>query len=364
MAINTRKLLEGMVRVNASDMHLKVGVPPMIRLAGHLHPVEHPPLTPEDTEEANSFMMPPRCKTQLERDGTVDYSHGLGQTVRFRVNCFNQRGSKSLAIRKLDSKRLTLEDLNLPEQLGKLATFRRGLVLVTGITGSGKSSTLSSIITSINDTRRDHIITIEDPIEFVYADSKCIINQIEVNQDVITFSCALKHALRQDPDILLIGELRDRETIETAMHLVDTGHLVFSTLHTPDASQTITRISHFFNSEEQELIYDQIAKNLYAVVCQRLVRTIDGRSRIPCCEILFKTPVTTKLILERRVEDLPQVLRSGIDGMQTFDKHMVELVKAKKISMEEAMTVVEDEAAFNRMLKGKSSGDDRGGLLG
>lgn len=364
MAINMRKLLEGMVKVNASDLHLKVGVPPMIRLAGHLRPVDHPPLTPEDTEEANAFMMPERCRPQLERDGTVDYSYGFGQAVRFRVNVFNQRGTKSLAIRKLDSKRLTLEDLNLPPQLARLAEFRRGLVLVTGVTGSGKSSTLSAIITMINDSRRDHIITIEDPIEFVYTDNKCIINQIEVNQDVINFATALKHALRQDPDILLIGELRDRETIETAMHLVDTGHLVFSTLHTPDAPQTITRISHFFSVDEQEMIYDQMSKNLHAVVCQRLVRTADGLSRVPCCEIMFKNPVTSKLILERRIEDLPQVLRSGVDGMQSFDRHLVELVKAKKVSLEDALTVVEDEAAFNRMLKGKSAGDDRGGLIG
>jgi twitching motility protein PilT len=364
MAINMRKLLEGMARVNASDMHLKVGTPPILRLAGQLLPVEHPPLVPEDTDEANNFMMPARCKEQLDREGTVDYSFGLSTLARFRVNCFHQRGAKSLAIRKLDTKKLSLDDLKLPAQLGKLAEFHRGLVLVTGVTGSGKSSTLSAIINMINDSRRAHIITVEDPIEFVYVDNLSIINQIEVGQDVVSFSCALRHALRQDPDILLIGELRDRETIETAMHMVDTGHLVFSTLHTPDAPQTVTRISHHFNVDEQELIYEQMSKNLQAVICQRLVRTADGRGRVPCCEIMFQTPMTTKLILERRITDLPQVLRSGVDGMQSFDRHLVDLVKAKTITPEEALTVVEDPAAFNRLLKGKSSGGDMGSLFG
>ena len=364
MAINIRKLLEGMVRVNASDMHLKVGVPPMIRLAGHLHPIDHPPLTSEDTEAANAEMMPERCAPQLERDGTVDYSFGLSQTQRFRVNCYHQRGYKSIAMRLIVAKKVTLEDLQLPPQLSKLAQFHRGLCLVTGITGSGKTSTLSAIINMINDSRRAHVITIEDPIEVAYMDNRCIIDQIEVNQDVINFSCALRHALRQDPDIILLGELRDQETIATSMHCVDTGHLVFSTLHTPDAAQTINRIAHFYGVEEQEMIFDQIANNLQAVVCQRLVRTVDGQGRVPCCEIMYKTPMISKLILERRVEDIPQVLRAGEGGMQTFDMHLVQLVKANKVPMEEALGVVEDEAAFRRLLKGKSSGSDRGGLIG
>ncbi|HPK02041.1 MAG TPA: PilT/PilU family type 4a pilus ATPase [Candidatus Sumerlaeota bacterium] len=364
MAINMHKLLEGMVRVDASDLHLKVGGPPMIRMNGQLHPIDHPPLEAEDTEAANTLMMPPRCREQLERDGTVDYSYGLSPTQRFRINCFHQRGTKSLAIRKLVSKKVTLEDLNLPPQLTRLAKYHRGLVLVTGVTGSGKTSTLAAIINIINATRREHIITIEDPIEIVYTDEKCIIDQIEVNQDVVDFKCALRHALRQDPDIILLGELRDRETIETAMHCVDTGHLVFSTLHTPDARQTITRITHYFTLEEMPLILDQLSKNLQAVVCQRLVRTADGKGRVPCCEIMFNNPIIQKLIIEERIDDIQQVMRSGAEGMQTFDMHLVQLVKSERVTMEEANTVVEDEAAFRRLMKGISAGGDRGGLIG
>jgi twitching motility protein PilT len=364
MAINMRPLLEGLIKFAASDMHLKVGGPPMIRLHGQLRPVDHPPLTAEDTEAANKEMMPERCREQLANDGTVDYSFGLSVTDRFRINCYHQRGTKSLAIRRIDSRRVTLEELNLPPQLERLARIHRGLVLVTGVTGSGKSSTLSALINIINESRRDHIITIEDPIEFVYKDDKCIIDQIEVSQDVASFQVALRHALRQDPDIILLGELRDRETIETALHCVDTGHVVFSTLHTPDAKQTINRIGHFYNTEEQELVHDQLSKNLKGVVCQRLVRTFDGRSRTPVCEIMFEHPVITKLILENRVDEIQQVLRSGVDGMQTFDMHLVQYVKEERVTLEEAISVVEDDAAFRRLLKGRSSGGDRGGLIG
>ena len=364
MAINVQKLLEGVVRVNASDLHLKVGGPPMIRLNGHLHPIDHPQLVREDTEAANKLMMPPRCDEMLKRDGTVDYSYGLTLTDRFRVNCYHQRGNKSLAIRRINSAKVTLEGINMPPSIAKIAEFRRGLVLVTGITGCGKSTTLAALIHMINDSRREHVITIEDPIEYVYQDNKCIIDQVEVHHDVIDFKCALRHALRQDPDIIMLGELRDRETIEIAMQCVETGHLVLSTLHTNDARQTITRITHFYSHEEQELIFDQIAQNLKGVVSQRLVRTGDGKGRVPVCEIMFNNAVIAKLISERRVGDIIQVLRSGQDGMQTFDSHLVQLVKSKIVSMETALHTVEDEAAFRRELRGIQAGGDRGGLIG
>lgn len=364
MAINLRKLLEGVVRVNASDMHLKVGLPPMIRLNGGLHPVEHPALLPEDTEEANEFMMPDRCRAQLERDGTSDYSYGLNPMTRFRVNCYHQRGVKSLAIRRIVSEKKGFADLGLPEALVKLSTFQRGLVLVTGITGSGKSSTLAAVLHQINANRREHIITIEDPIEIVYQDEKCIIDQVEVNQDVVDFKCALRHALRQDPDIILIGEMRDRETVQTAMHCVETGHLVFSTLHTTDARQTVVRICQFFPKEEHYALYEQIARNLQAVVCQRLLKAAGNKGRVPCCEVMFNTPVVFKLISEARIDDLLIALRSREEGMMSFDQHLVDLVKSERIEMEEALRAVEDPAAFRRALKGIVAGTDGAGLIG
>ncbi len=353
-----------MVRVGASDMHLKVGIPPVIRINGQLHPVEHPALTAEDTEDANRSMMPDRCNAQLERNGTADYSFGLSVDVRFRVNCYHQRGVKSLAIRLLTSEMSTLEELGLPVQLYRLAEIKRGLVLVTGITGSGKSTTLSALIHRINQTRREHIITIEDPIEFIYTDDKCVIDQIEVNQDVADFKVALRAALRQDSDIILIGELRDRETVETAMHCVETGHVVFSTLHTPDCPQTLTRVSHFFPQEEHQLIFDQMAKNIQGVVCQRLLRNKTGKGQIPCCEVMFNNPIIRKLIIEQRINDLSDVLRSGQEGMQTFDMAMVDLVKTEKISFDQGNEYADDPAAFRRLMKGIKAGSDEGGLIG
>ena len=364
MAVNMNALLEGLVKFNASDLHLKVGGPPMIRLHGVLRPVDHPTLMPEDTESANDQMMPERCREQLLKNGTADFSYGLNVNTRFRVNCYHQRGVKSLAIRKIDSRKVTIDELNLPPQLARFAKIKRGLLLVTGVTGSGKSSTLSALINLINETRREHIITIEDPIEFVYKDEKCIIDQIEVNQDVASFQIALRAAMRQDPDIILLGELRDRETVETAMHCVDTGHVVFSTLHTADAKQTVNRLAHFYAHEEQELIHDQLSKNLKGIICQRLVKTKDGRGRRPVCEIMFEHPVLTKLIRENRTDEIPQVLRSGTDGMQTFDMALVAMVKDETVDLEEAMTIIDDEAAFRRLLKGRSAGGDRGGLIG
>ena len=364
MAINLKKLLEGVVRVSASDLHLKVGEPPMIRLHGQLHPIDHPELTAEDTEAANEIMIPKKCRELLERDGTVDYSYGLTMTQRFRVNCYHQRGVKSLAIRRLMSEEMTLEDLNMPPQLAKFADLRRGLVLVTGITGSGKSSTLSAILNMINKDRREHIITIEDPIECVYKDHRSMIDQIEVGHDVSSFQCALRHALRQDPDIILLGEIRDRETMQTSMYCVETGHLVFSTLHTRDAKQTITRMVHLFPKEEEEAVFLQIADDLEGVVCQRLLPTVDGKNRVPCCEVLFNNSVVKKLIREQRVLDIQQVMMTGQDGMHTFDMHMVNLVKSDQVKLEDALQIVEDEAAFKRLLHGRSAGGDRGGLLG
>lgn len=364
MAVELKKLLRGMLKVEASDLHLKVGQKPTIRIDGKLRQVEHPILTAEDTLAVNREMMPERCNKTLDEDGSADYSYALNEFDRFRVNAYFQRGQLSMAIRAVSSKPPTVEDLQLPPTVSEFTKAKRGLVLVTGITGSGKSSTLAALIGIINRTRRDHIITIEDPIEFLYRDEKCLVQQIEVGFDVSTFQLATRNVLRQDPDVILIGELRDRTTVQVALQSVESGHLVFSTLHTADAKQTFLRLLHFYSSEEHALLREQLALNLNGVIAQRLLRIKEGRGRIPCCEILFVNPVIQKLIREDRFSEIDAVLQSGQDGMQSFDDHLLHLVKAERITIDEALLYSHDQAAFMRAVKGKMSGGDRGSLLG
>jgi twitching motility protein PilT len=237
-------------------------------------------------------------------------------------------------------------------------------VLVTGITGSGKSSTLSAMVSLINRTRREHIITIEDPIEFTFIDEKSLIEQIEVGTDVLNFETALRSAMRQDPDIVMIGEMRDRETVSTAIHCVETGHLVMSTLHTPDAKQTLMRLLHFFPIVDHDLVNEQMALNLRGVCCQRLIQTADRKGRLPVCEVLINTPIVTKLIREKRYDDLQQVLQNQEDEMQSFDWDLVRMVKEQKIALEDAMKYTLDQASFKRLLAGRSSGGDRRAIVG
>lgn len=363
MALNIKKLLEGMIKIGASDLHLKVGNVPTIRLHGVMRPIEHPPLVAEDTEEATNLMMPERLRKAFIDTGSADYSFGLSPLERFRVSSYHQRGVISIAIRTVTSRVPDFEMMNLPPILESMVESRRGLILVTGVTGSGKSTTLSAMISRINKARREHIITIEDPIEFLYQDDKSLIEQIEVGPDVVDFKHALRSALRQDPDIILIGEMRDRETVETSLHCVETGHLVLSTLHTPDAKQTILRTLHFFPPEDHALINEQLAMNLRGVCCQRLVRTADGKGRVPVCEILINTPIVTKLIRDKRYDDIDKVLANEEDGMQTFDGHLLQWIKAERIALEEALPMVRDEAAFKRALAGRSAGGDRRSII-
>lgn len=364
MSKQIKKLLEGMVKQDASDLHMKSGQKPNYRLNGKLRQVDMPALSTDDIEKANDAMMPDRLEEQLEEQGSADYSYALSEFQRFRVNAYYQRGRLSLAIRKISAEPPTFDELELPDILNSIIEARRGLVLVTGITGSGKSSTLAAMINSINSSRREHILTIEDPVEFLFEDKKCLVDQIEVGYDVNDFHRAVRNALRQDPDVIMFGELRDRETVETSLHAVESGHLVFATLHTPDAKQTILRLLHFFGADEHHLIKEDLALNLHAVICQRLVRRIDKEGRVACCEILIGSPIIKKLIREDRFDDMQQVMNNGEDGMQSFDGHMVELVKAKIVDIEEALKLVHDEAAFRRALKGKSAGGDRRALIG
>jgi len=364
MALDLNRVLKGMVKLGASDLHLKVGQKPTIRLNGQLRSVDHPTLDPADTEEANRLMMPERLRPDLDRNGSVDYSYALSEFQRFRISAYHQRSVLSLAIRRVDPEPPTLDELNLPPILGKFAEQHHGLVLVTGITGSGKSSTLAALIRIINENRRSHIITIEDPIEYLYEDDRSIIQQIEVGFDILDFPLAVRNALRQDPDIILFGELRDRETVSTALYATESGHLVLSTLHTPDAKQTILRLLQYYPALDHPLVKEQLALNLYGVISQRLLRRSDKEGMVPCCEILINTGMIRKLIREDRYDDMEEVVRTGENGMQSFDAHLLTLVQNKIVALEDAKAFIRDEGAFMRALKGKVAGGDRGRLIG
>jgi twitching motility protein PilT len=361
--IDIDRLLEAMIKVKASDLHLKVGSPPMYRINGDLRPVDHPRLAPKDTEDVMLALTPTRRREMFETHGTADFAYALPSVGRFRINIFHQRGSISLAIRHVNIDIPSFEELNLPEAIRSIVEVPRGLVLVTGVTGSGKSTTLAAMINHINRSRHQHIVTIEDPIEFLHRDAKCIVNQVELYHDIENFEVAMKHVLRQDPDVILLGEMRDRETVESALAATETGHLVFSTLHTPDAKQTMNRIIHFFDAADERLIFSQLALNLRAVLSQRLLHTADGRGRVPAVEILVNTPIVTKLINEHAIIELKQAIQNGEEGMQTFNQALVELARAGRVTVEEALQYADDQAAFLRNVKGVYSDGDRRSLI-
>ncbi|NQU42557.1 PilT/PilU family type 4a pilus ATPase, partial [bacterium] len=266
--MNLTRLLEGSFQVKASDIHLKWDQAPVLRVNSKLTPVKHPVLTDEDLEQAVREILPPRLQDTFDTEGAADFAHNMPGLGRFRVAAFHQRGHISITCRRITPQPPELEELSLPKVIEKLTRLNRGLVLVTGITGSGKSSTLAALLHRINRTRRAHIVTIEDPIEYLFQDDQCIINQMEIGLDCPSFNVAMRRILRFDPDIIMIGEMRDRETVATAIEAVDTGHLVFSTLHTSDAKQTINRVLHFFEKREEQMILELLAHNLKAVISQ------------------------------------------------------------------------------------------------
>jgi twitching motility protein PilT len=362
--MNMRKLLEGMVKIKASDMHIKVGSPPLVRVHGALRSVEHPPLAPEDTSRLVEEVLPERLKSQFQKNGTVDFSHSIERIARFRMNAFHQRGSLSLAVRRVNFDPPSVVDLELPKELLEISDARRGLVMVTGVTGSGKSTTLAAMLRHINESRREHVITVEDPIEYLYSDNRAIFNQMELGVDTPDFQTALKHILRQDPDIILIGETRDHETIKTALTSVETGHMVFTTLHTPDAKQTINRILHFFPQSDERLILQQLSLSLKAIISQRLIPRKERKGRVAAVEILVNTPIVAKLIDEGRIEDLGQVMKNREAGMRIFDQSLVDLIKSEKVDEETAFLYCEDQDTLRRLLKGGFSSGDTMGIIG
>jgi len=362
MAIVIDDLLRRAVESKASDLHLKVGNHPYLRVDGILEPLaDVPRVTPEEMLSMAFSMMTNRQKQKFKETAELDMAYGVAGLGRFRVNVFQQRGNVGMVLRVIPTKIRTIEELNLPPVIVKICEEQRGLVLVTGTTGSGKSTSLAAMIDRINSIRPEHIITIEDPIEYLHRDKKGFINQREVEVDTSTFSTALRAALRQDPDVILVGEMRDLETISTALLAAETGHLVFSTLHTLDATETIQRIIAVFPPPEQKQIRLQLASTLKAVVSQRLVRKSDGVGRVPAVEVLISTGYIRDCIINPdKTRLIRDALAAGTSqyGMQTFDQSIFDLYTRHLITLEEALLRASNPDEFKLRIQGVRSSAD------
>jgi len=359
--MDSAPLLAATLEHGASDLHLQVGSPPVLRINGIPRLLEGEPLSKEDMESLVRDVLARAGRQDLPTTGSLDFSVEFSQEACFRVNLFYQRGTPALALRAISLRIPTFEELNLPPVIADIAAAERGLVLVTGTTGSGKSTTLAAIIDHINSTRPVRVITIEDPIEYIHTNKKGLVAQREVGRDTPSFDESLRRVLRQDPDIILVGELRDLEGMRVAIRAADTGHLVLSTVHTTNATQTIERIIALFPQVEHELLLTQLAANLEAVISQRLARTADGSGRIPALEIMRGTPVVQKLILEGRISSLPQALTSRDLQMCTFDQYLCDLYNAKRITGTEALRLASNTEALSLMLRGITATE--GGII-
>jgi len=362
MALKIDDLLRIACSHNASDLHLKVGAFPVMRIGGELHPVENAPrLKPEDTLDMAFSIMSNRQKQRFKEVSEVDIGYGVSGLGRFRANIFQQRGTVSIVLRVIPDHNKSVAQLGLPPVIEKIAEERRGLILVTGATGSGKSTTLASMIDCINSTRGGHIVTIEDPIEFLHRDKRSFINQREVEVDTANFSTALRAALRQDPDVILVGEMRDLETISTALLAAETGHLVLSTLHTMDATETINRIISVFPPHQQKQIRLQLAAVLKAVVSLRLLPRADGLGRVPATEVLVSTAYIRDCIENKeKTKLIKDAIAQGTSqyGMQTFDQSLYMLYKNGLITLDEALRRASNPDEFRLKLQGiQSTGD-------
>jgi twitching motility protein PilT len=343
----------------ASDLHLKVGNHPHVRVDGELVPLtEQPRITAEDMLNMAFSMMSNRQKQKFKENAELDMAYGVAGLGRFRVNVFQQRGNVGLVLRMIPTKIRALEELYMPKVVEKICEESRGLVLVTGVTGSGKSTTLAAMLDRINSTRPEHIITIEDPIEFLHRDKKGFVNQREVEVDTPSFGSALRASLRQDPDVILVGEMRDLETISTALHAAETGHLVFSTLHTLDAVETVNRIISVFPPPEQKQIRLQLAATLKAVVSQRLVKRAEGEGRVPAVEILIATAFVREcLITPEKTRNIHEALAQGTSqyGMQTFDQSLYDLFSQNLITYDCALENASNPDDFKLKVQGIGS---------
>ncbi|MGL5859447.1 MAG: type IV pilus twitching motility protein PilT [Angustibacter sp.] len=345
-------LLAEMVDSGASDLHLTTGAPPMIRIRGELRPLgEHEKLQPAGLQRAIYAMLSQKQRERFETELELDFAYSVPAKARFRVNVYRQREALGAAFRLIPYEIKPLEQLGIPPAVNNFAGLARGLVLVTGPTGSGKSTTLAGVVDLANRNRREHIMTVEDPIEFLHRHKGCLVNQREVGEDTKSFANALKHALRQDPDIILVGEMRDLETISVALTAAETGHLVFATLHTQDAAQTMDRVIDVFPSEQQQQVRVQLAGAIQGVVCQTLCKTRDGRGRVVATEVMVATPAIRNLVREGKTHQIYSAMQAGAQhGMHTMDQHLAELVRSNQITYEHGLEKCHHVEDFNRLL--------------
>ena len=356
------ELLEVMLERGASDLHITVGTPPTIRLHGDLIWLDGYPILEARAIQGMIYaILPQKMRERLEQELELDTSYSLPGRARFRVNVYYQRDSIGAAFRLIPYEIKSVETLELPSVVADLARYPRGFVVVTGPAGSGKSTTLAALVDIVNRERRAHIMTVEDPIEFLHKHNNCVVNQREVGADTHSFAQALKHVLRQDPDVILVGEMRDLETISTAITAAETGHLVFATLHTQDAPQTIDRIIDVFPPHQQQQVRVQLATTLQGVVTQQLMQTGDGHGRVVAVEVLVCTPAVRNLIREGKVHQIYSIMQAGGRfGMQTMDQSLATLVKAGKISQQLAYERCHDVEELNRLIGGGVASFDAG----
>jgi twitching motility protein PilT len=352
MTLNLRALLEEMIQRDASDLHITAAEKPKLRVDGDMTDSSVPDiLTPKDTLQLAYSVLTENQKKRFETEDELDFSFGIQNLARFRGNVFKQRGCVAMVIRMIPFNVRTFQDLGLPPVIAKLAERPRGLILVTGPTGSGKSTTLAAIIDKINKERKGHIITVEDPIEFIHRHQSCIVNQREIGTDTKTFASALKYALREDPDVILVGEMRDLETVAAALTIAETGHLVLATLHTNSAAESINRVIDVFPSTQQSQVRAQLAFVLEGVVTQTLLPKLKGRGRAMAAEIMVATPAIRALIRDDKVHQIYSAMQSGKKfGMQTMNDALFQLYTAREVAQEECERVSHDPKEFLRMI--------------